>query len=139
MRIPILVIIAVLATLTIACTDGSPSGQQIFIHQLEPSTAAPVMLKAVLEGEPPTTLDLSVVIVKDAAGTRLAKIGATVAESGGWTVKGGEVGNPVNMGTIEAPMMEIPVLMTRTRSSGCAEHSSTQMIRVRADGSVVVQ
>jgi hypothetical protein len=136
MRVPIL--IAALAAL--ACNDsGSPSGQEVFVHELEPSTAAPVVHRAVLDGESPTTLDLSVVVIKDAAGTRLAKLSATVAESGGWTVKGGELGEPVNMGTIEAPMMEIPVLVTRTRSSGCTDQSATQMIRVKADGSVIVQ
>ncbi len=138
MRIPIL--ITALATMALACTDaGSPSGQQVFVHELESSTAAPVVVQAVLEGEPPTTLDLSMVIIQDAAGTRLAKIGATVVESGGWIVKGGAPGEPVNVGTIEAPMMEVPVFVTRTRSSGCADHASTHMIRVKADGSVVVQ
>ena len=124
MRIPILI---ALATMALACNDaGSPSGQEVFVHELEPSSAAPVVLKAVLDGESPTTLDLSVVIIKDSAGARLAKISATVAESGGWTVKGGELGEPVNMGT-------------RTRSSGCSDQSATQMIRVKADGSVIVQ
>ncbi len=135
----ILILIAS-ATMALACNDGgSASGQEVFVYELEPSTAAPVVLKAVLDGESPTTLDLNVVSITDASGTRLAKISATVAESGGWTVTGGEPGEPVNMGTIEVPVMEVPVLVTRTRSSGCSAQSATQMIRVKADGSVIMQ
>lgn len=125
-----------IACVCAACGVGTPAGQTVLAHSFEPAAAEAVTKSLVLSAEPPTQIDVQIVPIQDAQGLRLANVAVTVVESGGWTVSAAPPGNPINVGTVEAPVMEVPILVTRERTDACASRASTQMIKVRADGNV---
>ncbi|MEZ4462520.1 MAG: hypothetical protein R3E66_22900 [bacterium] len=125
-----------LACVFAACSGGTPAGQTVLAHSFEPAAAEAVTKSLVLSAEPPTQLDVQIVSIQDAQGMRLANVALTVVQSGGWTVSAAPPGNPINVGTVEAPVMEVPILVSRERTDACATRASTQMIKVRADGTV---
>ena len=86
----------------------------------------------------PTTVDVVMDVMTVGTTQQFSSVAIVVQKSGGWEVSGGGWGNPMNLGTEEAGVMAIPVIVSRYKVTGCGQRIRQTSLTLKADGTVQV-
>jgi hypothetical protein len=109
-----------------------------FAETLTDVPSESVKVDVVLPGDAPAELTLSIGVAEVEGARQIVNLGGTVTDGGGWEITYLGRGNPVNQGTLDAPVMSVPIKVQRYRKRLMETHYRQDSIVISADGSATV-
>lgn len=135
-------IFLMLMTMTfLACTASTPAGTVLLTKDLEAAVGPKITHRSTvtLGDTAPTSVEFEIHSALSEGANHITQLTATVVDAGGWEVQFVSMGEPINLGTHDAPSMSLPVLIQRSRNNACGTQSAQHLIHISAEGTASVQ